>query len=565
MIHYVCKYTPIELFKGFGEECAVLEEMPENFEMSDQIAHANLCGFGKSVIQAVLEGKADQLVLVNCCDSMRRVYDIVASTGKCKFLYMLDLPHEDNECEKVKFAGAIHRLKDAYEAYSGQQFDKELFLRSFVESEKEREPYIGVLGVRVSGVLEDMIQDNIQMKVDNLTCTGGRRLAVLPEEMETMDEDAMFLAYADALLAQMPCFRMNNSTRRNQLYLDPDLKGIIYHTIKFCDYYGFEYASIKKNIKVPLLKIETDFTSQSAGQLLTRIQAFSETIEGSEDMDPGTGISEEARKKMKSGVYYVAGIDSGSTSTDVVILDQNGKIKSTMIIPTGGGAMMSAEKSLTAAVEKAGIQEEDIVRIVTTGYGRAYIDSGDDSITEITCHAKGAHYLNPNVRTIIDIGGQDIKAISIDEHGAVTNFLMNDKCAAGTGRFLEMMARTLGLSLEEMSTKGLEWKENIVISSMCTVFAESEVVSLVAQNKNVADIIHGLNVSVASKVGALAARLGKKNPGEYMMTGGVAKNQGIINALEEKLEAKLYICDEAQLCGALGAALFAYEKCTAGE
>ena len=508
MIHYVCKYTPIELFKGFGEECAVLEEMPENFEMSDQIAHANLCGFGKSVIQAVLEGKADQLVLVNCCDSMRRVYDIVASTGKCKFLYMLDLPHEDNECEKVKFAGAIHRLKDAYEAYSGQQFDKELFLRSFAESEKEREPYIGVLGVRVSGVLEDMIQDNIRMKVDNLTCTGGRRLAVLPEEMETMDEDAMFLAYADALLAQMPCFRMNNSTRRNQLYLDPDLKGIIYHTIKFCDYYGFEYASIKKNIKVPLLKIETDFTSQSAGQLLTRIQAFSETIEGSEDMDPGTGISEEARKKMESGVYYVAGIDSGSTSTDVVILDQNGKIKSTMIIPTGGGAMMSAEKSLAAAVEKAGIQEEDIVRIVTTGYGRAYIDSGDDSITEITCHAKGAHYLNPNVRTIIDIGGQDIKAISIDEHGAVTNFLMNDKCAAGTGRFLEMMARTLGLSLEEMSIKGLEWKENIVISSMCTVFAESEVVSLVAQNKNVADIIHGLNVSVASKVGALAARLG---------------------------------------------------------
>lgn len=565
MIHYVCKYTPIELFKGFGEECAVLEEMPENFEMSDQIAHANLCGFGKSVIQAVLEGKADQLVLVNCCDSMRRVYDIVASTGKCKFLYMLDLPHEDNECEKIKFAGAIRRLKEAYEAYSRQQFDKERFIRSFTESEKERKPYIGVLGVRVSGVLEDMIQDNIQMKVNNLTCTGGRRLAVLPEEMEIMDEDAMFLAYADALLAQMPCFRMNNSTRRNQLYLDPDLKGIIYHTIKFCDYYGFEYASIKKNIKVPLLKIETDFTSQSAGQLLTRIQAFSETIEGSEDMDPGTGISEEARKKMESGVYYVAGIDSGSTSTDVVILDQNGKIKSTMIIPTGGGAMMSAEKSLAAAVEKAGIQEEDIVRIVTTGYGRAYIDSGDDSITEITCHAKGAHYLNPNVRTIIDIGGQDIKAISIDEHGAVTNFLMNDKCAAGTGRFLEMMARTLGLSLEEMSVKGLEWKENIVISSMCTVFAESEVVSLVAQNKNVADIIHGLNVSVASKVGALAARLGKKNPGEYMMTGGVAKNQGIINALEEKLGAKLYICDEAQLCGALGAALFAYEKCIAGE
>ena len=565
MIHYVCKYTPLELFYGFGEECDVLEEMPENFELSDQIAHANLCGFGKSVIQAVLEDKVDQLILVNCCDSMRRVYDIIESTGKCKFLYMLDMPHEDNECEKVKLAKGIQGLKHAYEKFSGKTFSIDKFINAFSQEARDSKPYIGLMGVRVSGILEKTIRENIKMDVQNLTCTGGRRLPLVRENLKNLDENALFLMYADALLTQMPCFRMNNSCRRNRLYLDPDLKGIIYHTIKFCDYYGFEYASIKKNIKVPLLKIETDFTSQSAGQLLTRIQAFAETLEGSDDMDPTKGISEEIRKKMQSGVYYVAGIDSGSTSTDVVILDKDGKIKSTMIIPTGGGAMMSAERSLEKAVEKAGINKDDIVRIVTTGYGRAYIDSGDDSITEITCHAKGAHYLNPNVRTVIDIGGQDIKAISIDENGAVKNFLMNDKCAAGTGRFLEMMARTLGLSLEEMSTKGLEWKENIVISSMCTVFAESEVVSLVAQNKAVSDIIHGLNVSVASKVGALAARLGKKNPGEYMMTGGVAKNKGIIQALEDKLEAKLYICDEAQLCGALGAALFAYEKCSAIE
>lgn len=561
MIHYVCKYTPVELLRGFGEECCVLEEMPENFDLSDQIAHANLCGFGKSVIQAVLEGKADELVLVNCCDSMRRVYDIVESTGKCKFLYMLDLPHEDNECEKIKFANALLRLKKAYEFYSGKLFDRTLFLNAFAKNDAERKPYIGLLGVRVSGVLEKMIRENIRMDVKNLTCTGSRKLAVIPEEMQKMKEEDMFLSYADALLCQMPCFRMNNNTRRNQLFLDPALKGVIYHTIKFCEYYGFEYAAIKRDIHIPMLKIETDFTSQSAGQLLTRIQAFSETMEGLAASESGKKFSREAKKKMESGIYYVAGIDSGSTSTDVVILGQDNKIKSTMIIPTGGGAMLSAEKSLELAVEKAGIQKDEIVRIVTTGYGRAYIDSGDDSITEITCHAKGAHYLNPNVRTVIDIGGQDIKAISIDENGAVKNFLMNDKCAAGTGRFLEMMARTLGLSLEEMSKKGLEWKENVVISSMCTVFAESEVVSLVAQNKDVADIIHGLNVSVASKVGALAARLGKDNPGEYMMTGGVAKNEGIIRALEEKLGAKLYICDEAQLCGALGAALFAGEKC----
>ena len=221
MIHYVCKYTPTELFQGFGEKCAVLEEMPENFEMSDQIAHANLCGFGKSVIQAVLEGKAEELVLVNCCDSMRRVYDIVESTGKCKFLYMLDIPHDDEKCEKVKFAASICRLKEAYEEYSGKKFDKSLFLKAFEQKDTKNKPYIGVLGVRVSGVLEQMIRENIQMNVENLTCTGGRRLAVIPEDMQKMDEEAMFLAYADALLCQMPCFRMNNSTRRNRLYLDP--------------------------------------------------------------------------------------------------------------------------------------------------------------------------------------------------------------------------------------------------------------------------------------------------------------------------------------------------------
>lgn len=139
-------------------------------------------------------------------------------------------------------------------------------------------------------------------------------------------------------------------------------------------------------------------------------------------MDPGKGISEEARKKMESGIYYVAGIDSGSTSTDVVILDQDGKIKSTMIIPTGGGAMMSAEKSLDLAVEKAGIKKEEIVRIVTTGYGRAYIESGDDSITEITCHAKGDAYLTRMCRRCQISADRISKAISIDENGAGKEF-----------------------------------------------------------------------------------------------------------------------------------------------
>ena len=161
---------------------------------------------------------------------MRRVYDIVKSTGKCKFLYMLDLPHEDNECEKVKFARAIRRLKNAYATYSGKDFNKETFFHSFRKYEVQKKPYIGVMGVRVSGLMEQMIEENIRMDVENFTCTCGRKLAVVPEEIQNLDEDALFLAYADALLGQMPCFRMNNSTKRRALYLDPNLKGIIYHS-----------------------------------------------------------------------------------------------------------------------------------------------------------------------------------------------------------------------------------------------------------------------------------------------------------------------------------------------
>ena len=258
------------------------------------------------------------------------------------------------------------------------------------------------------------------------------------------------------------------------------------------------------------------------------------------------------------------GIDAGSTTTKTALVGEDGTLLYSFYSNNNGSPLKTAIRSIQ---EIYSILPEDahIAFSCSTGYGEALMKAAlllDEGEVETVSHYYAAAFFDPEVDCIVDIGGQDIKAISIDENGAVKNFLMNDKCAAGTGRFLEMMARTLGLSLEEMSTKGLEWKENIVISSMCTVFAESEVVSLVAQNKDVADIIHGLNVSVASKVGALAARLGKKNPGEYMMTGGVAKNPGIIKALEEKLDAKLYICDEAQLCGALGAALFAYEKCS---
>ena len=246
------------------------------------------------------------------------------------------------------------------------------------------------------------------------------------------------------------------------------------------------------------------------------------------------------------------GLDSGSSMTKAVLFKDDHIIK-TKMIPTS----ISPRKSLEELYLDMINEKERIDVVVTTGYGRNLLEQADFKITEITCHAAGAFFMNPDCNTIIDIGGQDSKVIRLDENGAVANFVMNDKCAAGTGRFLEMMARTMEMNLDQMSECGLEFKEDITISSMCTVFAESEVVSLIAQNKATDDIVHGLNKAVAVKTAALTRRVGGEE--KYMMTGGVSKNKGLVKTLEEKLGTKLVISDKAQLCGALGAALFAVD------
>ena len=255
---------------------------------------------------------------------------------------------------------------------------------------------------------------------------------------------------------------------------------------------------------------------------------------------------------------YVLGIDSGSTSTNAVIMDQDRKMKAFSVVRTGAKSGESAEKVLEDVLKKAGLSREDISWIVSTGYGRVSIPFADENVTEISCHGKGAHYFNPQIRTILDIGGQDSKAIKLSENGEVKDFVMNDKCAAGTGRFLEMIARTLEVSLDELGAIALTSTEEIEITSMCSVFAESEVISLIANNKEKNDISNGVCNAIAGKAYGLLRRVGLE-PG-FMMTGGVAKNPGVVRAVEKKLGEKLYICEEPEIVGATGAALYALEQ-----
>ena len=250
-----------------------------------------------------------------------------------------------------------------------------------------------------------------------------------------------------------------------------------------------------------------------------------------------------------------AGVDIGSTMTKVVL--QNTETRVAIIGPTGAEHRRLANKVMEQALTQAGIPFEKVTYVVATGYGRVNVPFADKQITEITCHARGVYHLFPTARTVIDIGGQDCKAIKLSPQGKVVNFIMNDKCAAGTGRFLEVIAETLGLGLEEMSRLSLTAKKKEKISSTCTIFAEQEVVSRLAEGAAIEDIVAGLFESIASRVYSMAERL--KVEKDVVITGGGAKSIGLVKAFEEKMGFSLLVPPEPLLTGAIGAALLGRE------
>ena len=253
----------------------------------------------------------------------------------------------------------------------------------------------------------------------------------------------------------------------------------------------------------------------------------------------------------------VLGIDIGSTATKAVVLDGEGKIVAHAIVRLGAGTS-GVDKALAALRESAGIAPEDLACTVATGYGRQTYEGADAQVSELSCHARGVAYRMPSVRTIIDIGGQDAKVIRLDANGMMSNFVMNEKCAAGTGRFLDVMAGVLETTVDELAELDARATEIAEISSTCTVFAESEVISRLASKEPKENIVAGIHASVAQRTAGLAKRLGLQY--DVAMTGGVAQNDGVVRALERTLEISIAIPPEPQLNGALGAALYALDR-----
>jgi len=255
---------------------------------------------------------------------------------------------------------------------------------------------------------------------------------------------------------------------------------------------------------------------------------------------------------------HVAGVDVGSTATKAVLLDGNGKIVGTGICPTGANVVRAAERVFSEACKTAGVEEYDVAYVIGTGYGRYKVPFGHAQVTEISCHAKGANALFPATRTIVDIGGQDTKAIKVSPNGDVLDFCMNDKCAAGTGRFLEAAATVLDLGLDAIGDVSLRSTAPLKITNVCTVFVESEIVSHLAKGEKVEDILGGVHNAIAGRSVALLRRVGIED--EVTFTGGVSRNAGMVHALAARLNTRINVNPMSQFVGALGAAMFSLER-----
>ena len=601
------------------------DESLVSFDAAESCMHANVCSFAKATFETVLSGNLDGIVLTTCCDSMRRLADALRAQAPDLFIHVLDVPRDTGEAACALYQRRVAELLSAYGKFANATFsEKKLFAQlggtlcpaegncdSSLELDYARlhseaapaapqvdshdrnqaadsaawsegceasersataavavpqvnctlqpqthfsptMPNVGIAGARANAEIKRILEAHGVNIAFDITCTNAFRRFV-PQKTDTLAQ------YAHDVLTQLPCARMRDISPRKAFFdrVLPQVDGLVYHTVQFCDMYSYEYSDLKRTSSAPILALETDCTAQSRGQMLTRLEAFLESIGASQTEH----LAGQKGFPMSKTATFVVGLDSGSTSTNAVAMNEAREIVASVVIKTGAKAGASAERAYREVIERAGITPDQVACTIATGYGRVSIPFADENVTEISCHGRGAHYFNPAVRTILDIGGQDSKAIHVNATGEVTDFAMNDKCAAGTGRFLEMIARSLEISLDELGPAALESKKHLEIASMCSVFAESEVISLIANNEEKPDIAAGVCRAVAGKAYSLMRRVGLE--GAYMMTGGVAQNPGVVRAIEELIGEKLFICEDPEIVGATGAALLALE--TLGE
>ena len=375
MLGYICKYAPVEIFQAMGVEMERIEPDVANFNQAEIRMHPNICSFAKGVLEEVMKKDYEGVILTTCCDSIRRLYDVLREEFPEKFIYMLDTPRITKEAGIALYEQRIRVMIQEYEKFSGKKFQEDKFLEYLKERQEEQQyaiknnsVNIGIIGARANESIKKILEEKGANVAFDLTCTGlGRKILA--------DEKEILGGYVRGLLSQFPCMRMELASNRDELIrrFAGSVDGIIYHTVQFCDNYAYEYAWVKEWLDRPMLLLETDYTRQSSGQIRTRIEAFLESLTPDIPQPKKTGKGDKT--------MYVMGIDSGSTSTNAVIMDQDRKIRAFSVVRTGAKSGVSAQKALEEVLEKAGLSREDISWIVSTGYGRVSIDFADENVT----------------------------------------------------------------------------------------------------------------------------------------------------------------------------------------
>lgn len=560
MIVYNCPMVPFEFFKALGIQFRRIR----NFGCEFDKLNPNVCSFCRRSILSV--DKDDIVIWVDSCDSARRTADFLKQTNK---VFELHIPVVSTQQAILKLSNDLRLLWQSLKSIFGDVDDEKLFhtqktfeqqlkllakalpedLRTAKELYEEviTEKWIGSTQLKDKAVLvigapidEDLVKIIEQSggSVINATCSGAYSMI-----SNTVDSSDIFKNIAHRILnRKLMCMRFALQRNFSDLIDITKPSAIVLHTIKFCDFYSFDEREIRKT-KIPFVTIENDMTSQANAQIKTRVQALME-------------FSMNKRSDSEKMFDLFIGIDSGSTTTKIVVLNTEKKILYKSVVKTGAYPAITAKRLYEEVIEKFKTLREKVY-LVCTGYGRTVLDFADEQITEITCHAKGVHFLMPEIRTIIDIGGQDSKVIKV-ENGQVVEFVMNDKCAAGTGRFLEVMANVLDVPLQKIGDLSLKHAKEIDISSVCTVFAESEVVSLRASGHKREDILYAIHKAIAKRISTMYERVKGTQP--VVLTGGVALNEGVKAALEKILDIQIKIPSEPVLTGALGAAVIGYQK-----
>jgi benzoyl-CoA reductase/2-hydroxyglutaryl-CoA dehydratase subunit BcrC/BadD/HgdB len=475
MIYYACSYVPLEILIASKQP---FERIKTPMKTESELIHRNLCGYCKTIFQTVMNmDKNDVFVSIDSCDAMRRISDVLKKESKAKII-TLRLPWKND-------SGAVNMYKKELETLIkeltensdndltendlpyGISFFKKLtdniwnvHMGSFSALEKQKTIDYAFDGQFYTPENKKNFEDpnkpglaiiggffQPDRLVEIVNEAGGR--VVLNESCQDIrpftgkysnEGDNLFNITQRIIQNRLPCGRFYGNYGRELNYLLDkfNIDGVIKVQPKFCDFYGFT----TEEIDLPVLSVESEFPQTVSGQLLTRIGAFIEKI----------------RKKKPGYSWYLseeklfAGIDSGSTTTNVVFIDKNKNILYKETTPTGTNAKQTARSLLEKGLKSLETSNDSLAYTIATGYGRNIINFASDTVTEITCHARGARTLFPEIRTIIDIGGQDSKSIKLGNDGSVKDFAMNDKCAAGTGRFIEVMSNVLEVNLNEMST-----------------------------------------------------------------------------------------------------------------